>query len=127
MREVDLTGLQVSGDEQRRLHAAIGRARQRTRLWQNFGVRARPAVEPGLLTFRRNVGAESAGSESLLAQRLVQPGLPDAELTPDFLAAVGCRRRWRTARAIDQRLGEPRRHEEAHQLSADVLGHVDAD
>src|SRR4029078_2813409 len=79
MREVDLTGLQVSGDEKRRLHAAIGRARQRTRLWQNVGVGARPAGEPGRIAFRRNVGAESAGSESLLAQRLVQPGLPDAE------------------------------------------------
>src|SRR6185503_9094880 len=67
------------------------------------------------------------GSESLLAQRLVQPGLPDAELTPDFLAAIGCRQRRRTLRAIDQRLGEPRRHQEAHQLAADMLGYVDAD
>jgi len=71
--------------------------------------------------------ARRGGTKSLAGERLVEAGLPGAELAPDFRAEVRRRHHLLIAYALKQRRGEMRGHEETHELAADPLGDIDTD
>ena len=78
----------------------------------------------GAVVSGRPVGPKVSERNPSFDERLVEPGC-QRQLAADFGAEI--RRRLVIADALEQRRGEPRRHQEADELAAEAVRDVDAD
>src|SRR5215472_3782528 len=109
--DLDRAGVQVGSDEQAGVAGASCGINTGPRLRNRSRVGIRPAIEPGCSRSRRPVRSDRIRTKSLFGEGLVEPGSRGLQLARDFGAQVG----WRLmiAYALDERGGEPCRHQEA--------------
>src|SRR5215470_13101320 len=120
-------GAEIRRDIDLRVAAAVGGIVARTGLGYLTGVGLRPAGKPGSGALGGLVRPEGRVAETGVAQRFVEPFLPCQELTANLSPEILARGQAVLARNRQQFGGEPRRYEEAHELSAELFRDVDAD